>query len=297
MRFLIAIKDTTPATKNILDIGVKIANGFSADLSVIYVGKKSRAIIEGDVALARRSLSEWNIHHPGIDVLKWAFETIKELGFLTGDFSEFDPANLIEESGRIRMVLPQSSGEKIRLLLREGELLNELHKETHFRDYELAIVGNPQHKRMTHKLIQFLDTSVFIIKDFNPSWNYKILLCVDDSAATKRAIIFGAIISRQFDAAIHVLTVSKTKKFGKGYRNASRWAQKYLQLHKLPYTISMITGKPTEVFLREAGTNHIIIMGKTSSGEIRQFFQGSKPIHTAQRAKSPVLLVKPQTGF
>lgn len=293
MRFLIAIKDTTPESKNILNIGVKIANGFSADLSVIYVGKKSSAIIEGDVALARRSLSEWNIHHPGIETLKWAFESIKEFGFLNDQFTEFDASNLIEESGRIRMVLPQSSGEKIRLLLREGDLLTELHKETQYRDYELAIVGNPHHKRMTHKLIQFLDTSVFIIKDFNPSWNYNILLCVDDSAATKRAIIFGATISRQFDAPIHVLTVSKTKKFGKGYRNASRWAQKYLRIQNLPHTISMITGKPTEVFLREAGTNHIIIMGKTTSGEIRQFFQGSKPIHTAQKAKSPILLVKP----
>ncbi|NQU68481.1 MAG: universal stress protein [Candidatus Marinimicrobia bacterium] len=293
MRFLIAIKDTTPESKNILHIGVKIANGFGADLSVIFVGKKSSAIIEGDVALARLSLSEWHIYHPGLEILKWAFESIKEFGFLSNDHTEFDPANLIEESGRIRMVLPQSSGEKIRLLLREGELLNELHKETQYRDYELAIIGNPFKKRMTHKLIQFLDTSVFIIKNINPTWNYKILLCVDDSAATKRAIIFGAIISRQFDAPIHAITVSKTKKFGKGYRNASRWVQKYLRMQKLPHTISMITGRPTEVFLREASTDHIIVMGKSTGGELKQFFKGSKPIHTAQKAKSPILLVKP----
>jgi len=293
MRFLIAIKDTTPESKNILHIGVKIANGLSADLSVIFVGKKSGAFIEGDVALARQSLAEWNIHHPGIEVLKWAFESIKEFGFLNDEYTAFDPSNLIEESGRIRMVLPQSSGEKIRLLLREGSLLNELHKETQYRDYEIAIIGNPERKRMTHKLIQFLDTSVFIIKNFNPRWNYKILLCVDDSVATKRAIIFGAIISRQFDAPIHAITVSKTKKFGKGYRNASRWVQKYLRMQKLPHTISMITGKPADVFLQEAGADHIIIMGKSAGGELKQFIQGSKPIHTAQKAKSPILLVKP----
>ncbi len=292
MRFLIAVKDTSPESKNVLRIGVTIANGFSADLSVIYVGKKSSAMIEGEVALARRSLREWNIYHPGVEVLKWAYESIREFGFIENNLSEFDPQNLVDDSGRIRMIVPQPSGEKIRLILREGDILSELHRETQYRNYELAIIGNPKRKRMTHKIIQFLDTSVFIIKNFDPSWNYRILLCVDDSAATKRAIMFGAIISRQFNAHIHAVTVSKTRKFGKGYRNASRWVQKYLRMQKLPHTVSLLTGNPTDVFLREAGTDHIIVMGKDRGNEIFKFFKGSKPIHTAQRAKSPILLVK-----
>jgi hypothetical protein len=292
MRFLIAVKDTSLESKNRLKIGVTIASGFSADLSVLYIGKKSSSIIEGDIALTRYSLSEWNIHHPGIEVLMWAFEAIKEFGFLPAETAEFDPSNLIAESGRIRMVLPQSSGEKIHLILREGDLLSELHKETQYRPYELSIIGAPENNRMTHKFIQFLDTSIFIIKNFDPSWNYKILLCVDDSAATKRAIMFGAIISRQFNAHIHAITVSKNKKFGKGYKNASRWVAKYLRMLKLSFNVSMITGNPTDVFLQEAGDNHIIVMGKASGNEFIKFLKGSKPIHTAQKANSPILLVK-----
>ena len=53
MKFLIAIKNTDDESKNILDIGCKIAEGFSADLSICYVGDKSQALIEGDVNLAR----------------------------------------------------------------------------------------------------------------------------------------------------------------------------------------------------------------------------------------------------
>ena len=56
MKFLIALKNTKAESKNILEIGCKIAEGFSADLTISFVGKKSKALIEGDVNLARQSL-------------------------------------------------------------------------------------------------------------------------------------------------------------------------------------------------------------------------------------------------
>ena len=62
MKFLLAIKNIDDESKNILEIGCKIAEGFSADLTICYVGKKSKALIEGDVSLARKSLTEWNIY-------------------------------------------------------------------------------------------------------------------------------------------------------------------------------------------------------------------------------------------
>jgi len=259
---------------------------------VIFVGSKPREILAGEVALARKSMTDWNIHHPGIGVLQWAFDSLKDMGFIEEEDLQFEPDNLIEEKGRIRMILPQSSGEKIRLILREGDLLDELRKETEFRDYELAIIGAIERKRRTHKLIQFLDTSVLVVKNFTPSWNYKILLCVDDSKATKRAVIFGARISRQFDAHVDMITVSKKKKFGKGYRNASRWGNKYLTLQKIPHSVEMIIGSPADTFVEKAGTDHIIVMGKGTKNEFYKFFLGSKPIHTAQRANCPVLIVK-----
>ncbi|SVD72058.1 uncharacterized protein METZ01_LOCUS424912, partial [marine metagenome] len=73
MKFLIALKNIDSKSKNILEIGCKIAKGFSADLTICYVGKKSQALIEGEVNLARKSLEEWNIYHPGLEVLEWAF--------------------------------------------------------------------------------------------------------------------------------------------------------------------------------------------------------------------------------
>ena len=289
MKFLIAIKNIDDKSKNVLEIGCKIAEGFSADLTICYIGKKSQALIEGDVSLARKSLAEWNIYHPGLDVLKWAFNILKEKGF-TGE-AEFNIENLVENNERIRIVLQKEKDYQIRLVLREGDLLSELNKEVKRGNFDIAIVGSPQRKRMTHQLAQFLDTSIFFVKNFNPSCSYKILLCVDDSRATKRAVIFSTRISKQFLAEIKNVTVSKTTFFGKGYRNAHQWAEHYLNRQNVSFSSKLLNGNPVNEFIREAGDDHIIIMGKSKGNEIMKFIWGSKPIHTAQRANCPVLLV------
>ena len=294
MRFLIAIKDDSEASRNNLQIGVNIATVFGADISVVYIGHRPRGLIANEVAVAQRSLSEWNIFHPGIGVLKWAFDTLRNLGFIAADVGEFDPSNILEEKDRFRMILPHVSGDKIRLILREGQILQELKNETEFRHYDLAIMGDPSTRRRSHQIIQFLDTSILIVKNFRPSWNYPIMVCVDDSPATKQAVIFATEISRHYDSAIRLLTVSRRKGyFGKGYRNASRWAKKYMTFHKVKPQVSYIFGHPADVFVREAGQNYIIVMGKSTGNEIFRFIFGDKPIHTAQRAQCPVLIVKP----
>ena len=289
MKFLLAIRNTKDESKNILDIGCKIAEGFSADLTICFVGKKSKALIEGDVNLARQSLAEWNIYHPGLEILEWAFNVLKDKGF--AEDADFDIQNLVEEDGRIRMVLPKTSNYQIRLVLREGELLAELNKEVKRGECDIAILEAPKRKRMTHKMAQFLDTSIFFVKNFKPSWDYKILLCVDDSRATKRAVILSTRISKQFDAEITSLTVSKTSFFGKGYRNAHVWAERYLKRVGIPFEPKLLSGNPVDVFVKEAGEDHIIIMGKDKGNELIKFAFGSKPIHTAQGANCPVLMV------
>ena len=289
MKFLITIKNKENESRKVLEIGCRIAQGFSADLTICYVGKKSKALIEGDVNLARKSLAEWNIYHPGLEVLEWAFNILKEKDF-TGN-AIFNVENLVENNGRIRMVLPKTIDYQIHLVLREGELLSELNKEVKRGEFDIAIVGSPHSKRMTHQLAQFLDTSIFFVKNFIPSWDYNILLCVDDSRATKRAVILSTRISEQFSAEINNVTVSKTTFFGTGYRNAHQWAERYLKRRGVPFTSTLLSGNPVDEFVRKAGDNHIIILGKSKRNEIIKFIRGSKPIHTAQRANCPVLLV------
>ena len=193
MKFLLAIggKEYSQPT---LDIGSRIARSFDAGLSVVYVGRKTKQIYDSGVQLAMDSLAKWEIYHPGVDVLQWAFEYLKESGFLETDPSaaDFDPKNLVGSGSRFRMVLPGSYGNDIDLILREGEIIDELRQELNEDEYFMTIIGGSKKRNMAHNLIQYLPTSIFVVQNYKRDITYKLLLLVDDSEATKRAIRFGA---------------------------------------------------------------------------------------------------------
>ena len=287
MNFLIIIKDTSERSKNILQIGSKIANAFSANLSIIHVGKKSKALIEGEVNLARITMGEWNILHPGIEVLNWAYETLKEFDTIIA----LKPEDYVNHTKRITLSLAQSSGRDVELILREGELIEEVSKDIDEFKYDLAIIGCPKKKRNTHQVVQFFNTSVLIVKNFRKDWDYNIQLCVDDSRATKRAVVFGARIANHYKKEVKLLTVSKTNLFKSGYRNAHRWAQKYLKRTNITNESLLISGSPVDIIVSEASDDHFIIMGKAKGNEFFKYIRGSKPIHVAQKANAPVLLI------
>ena len=292
MNFLIIIKDTSQQSKNILQTGAKVANAFSANLSIIHVGKKSKAMIEGEVSLARITMGEWNILHPGIEVLNWAYETLKEFDTIEIDAdNELKPVDYVNHTKRIILSLPQSSGRNVELILREGEMIEEISKDIDEFKYDLAILGCPKKKRSIHQVVQFFNTSVLLVKNFQKNSKYKIQLCVDDSRTTKRSVIFGAKIAMHYKKEVKLLTVSKTNLFKSGYRNAHRWAQKYLKRAQVDCESLLISGNPVDIIITEAGDDHIIIMGKAKKNEFFKYIWGSKPIHVAQKANAPVLLI------
>jgi nucleotide-binding universal stress UspA family protein len=292
MKFLLCIHNQSEATRNIIRLTIKVAEGFGADLNIIVVGRKTGGFMESEISIAQQSLAEWNLYQPGIDLLHWAFNRIIEYGHIKEDPKVFNPENFIEEDNRIRIVLPHSSGSKVNLILRNGKLLNELRAESKENKYELTIVERPKKKNITHRLIQFINSSLFIVPNFDPNFKYPILLGVNDSKFTKRAVMYSAIISKQFGSYVKSLTVSKSKKFRKGYQDASKWADKYLKRLKVDHEYNLITGSAEEKFILESGTKHIIVIGQADRNEIQKYLFGSKPIHIAQKANCPILIVK-----
>ena len=186
MKFLIIIKDTSEKSKNIIQIGSKIAKAFSSNLSIIHVGKKSKALIESEVKLARLSMSEWNIMHPGIDVLQWAYNLLDEMDtFEIKKEALLTPEDFVEQTNRISLSLPQSSARNIELILREGKVIEEVAKEIDSQFYDLAIMGCPKKKRSIHQVVQFFNTSVLLVKISEKigitKFNYVLMILVQQS--------------------------------------------------------------------------------------------------------------------
>ncbi len=291
MRFLVAIS-SKDYSEDTLRIGSAVADAFHADLSVVSVVPKPRAILTSGVELAQDAMLAWSIYHPGMENLVWAYERLQTYNFIDRTDAAFDPRNLVSEGDRHRMVVPHVHGERISLILREGEVLGELHKETEGRDYLLTIVGGGQKSRLTRQLIQFVDTSIMFVKNFDRKWKYRLLICVDDSKATKKAVVFGGRIAQELFMEVDLVTVSKTKLFGKGYSAAADWAARYFDRQKVAYKQHFITGEPSTVFADFAGEDHIIIMGKSKMHPLKAWLAGTTPGDTILKAHCPVIIVK-----
>ncbi|MEA3287812.1 MAG: universal stress protein [Candidatus Marinimicrobia bacterium] len=294
MKFLLAISSSQYSGPT-LKAGAMIAQAFNAELNVVYVGAKHKGLQEGPLELSRENLTKWNIYHPGIEVLEWAFKELQLVCPENDDLrtTEFNPEHIKQEHNRYKIILPTTGGCRVALTLREGELIQELRDELQLDDYALTIIGGSQGKRhMAHDLIQFLPSSVFIARGMNLKKKYKILLLVDDSEATKRSIKFGVEIARTEQWDVRTLTVSKTKRFGKGYSEAARQAKTYLEKQDIPVEQFFLTGDPVTTFVDFAGDDHIIIMGASTANPLKKLLFGSKPIKTLKRSSAPILIVK-----
>jgi len=51
-------------------------------------------------------------------------------------------------------------------------------------------------------------------------------------------------------------------------------------------------GDPVKMIVKEAGNNHIIVMGSSTKSPITKFFAGSKPLKVMENCQSPILIVK-----
>ena len=294
MKFLLAIGSKQYSGPT-LKLGAEIAQVFGAELNIVYVGPKTKGIQDGPLDLARTSLSHWNIHHPGLEVLEWAFNELKKICPDHADLrqAEFDPKNIVEEGNRFKVILPATQGCRVQLTLREGELINELREELQMEEYALTIIGGSQgNRKMAHDLIQYLPSSILIARNLDLKKQYKLLLLVDDSELTEKSVRFGAEIAKTEKWDIRTLTVSKTERFGTGYQGAADNAKAYLEKQGLNVEQFFITGDPVTTFIQFAGDDHIMIMGMSTANPLLKFFKGSKPIKTLEKSTVPILVIK-----
>lgn len=294
LKFLTAVS-SIEYSKPTLKMGALIASVFDASHGIVYVGEKASEFHGSSVNLTRHNLDNWNIIHPGLEVLEWALEEIKKMSPENENLAKirFNPDHVHEEDGRVRVILPNANGSRIELVLREGELIDQLRREIQLEHYDLAIIGGSQNKRyLAHSIIQYIPSSVFVLQKFNPRKHYKLLLLVDDSSATRKSVEYGALIAKKLGWPVRTLTVSKTKRFGEGYQGAADLAKSYFHKQGIEIEQFFLTGDPVRTFVEFAGDNHFIIMGASTLNPVKQFLFGSKPIKTLKQTDVPILIVR-----
>ena len=294
MKILIAVSNKEYSGPT-LRVGIRVAQAFKASTTIVDVGEKVSEFNAKVVGLSQERLESWNFDRPGVDVLEWAFEFLAEKKFI--EPTEIDagfPKNTLVDTGgnRSEVYLKGTICEDVNLILRNGEIISELRDEVASHQYDVTIIGGSKKRRMAHDLIQYIDSSIFIVNQFDSDQLYKILLAVDDSKGTRKAVKYGARVAQAFNIDVDILTISKTEHFGEGYKNAAERAAKFIQRCGINYKNIYKVGDPSEVIKEVAGNNHIIVMGTSTRNPLKKFFKGSKPLKVMENCHCPILIVK-----
>ncbi|MEC8915458.1 MAG: universal stress protein, partial [Candidatus Neomarinimicrobiota bacterium] len=278
-----------------LDVGMNIARALKASTTIVDVGQKISEFSSKDVSLANELMESWDLDRPGVDVLEWAYTYLAENKFIESQTIEAGfPKTLLVESGsnRAEVYLKGSVVENLNLILRNGDIIEELRDEVQTYNYDVAIIGGSGKRSMAHDLIQYIDSSIFIVNNFNVKQDYRILLAVDNSPGTAKAVKYGIRVAQAFGIDVDLVTISKDEYFGEGYKNASARAEKLMRRSGVAAETLFKVGEPVKTIVEIAGNNHIIIMGASSQSPIAKFFMGSKPLNVIEACNCPVLIVK-----
>ena len=278
-----------------LRVGMKVSHAFKASTTIVDVGEKVSSFNTKVVGLAQDRMESWDFSRPGVDVLEWAFEFLAEKKFIEPKAIEAGfPKNTLVDTGgnRSEVYLKGTVSDEVSLILRNGEIISELRDEVQSHQYDVTIIGGSKKRRMAHDLIQYIDSSIFIVNNYNPDQTYKLLLAVDDSVGTSKAVRYGARVAQAFNIDVDILTISKTEQFGEGNKNAANRASKYLRRCGIKNQNIYKVGNPSEVIKNIAGDNHIIVMGTSTRSPLKKFFKGSKPLKVMENCQCPILIVK-----
>jgi len=294
MKILIAVRSKEYSSPT-LDVGMNISRYLRASTTIVDVGEKVSEISSKDIKLANEIMDSWDLDRPGIDVLEWAYDYLVENKFIDQqDEGEVFPKNLLVHHGerRAELLLKGSVVKNLRLILRNGDIVDELRDEVQTYQYDVTIIGDSGRRKMVLEIVRYIDSSIFLINNFTPKKIYKILLAVDDSPGTRKALRYGVRIAKAFGIDVTLLTISKNKKFGEVQKKASKHAETMMRRSGISAKIIMETGDPVKTIIKTAGQDHIIIMGESRRSPLKKLFLGSKPLNVMKLSQTPVLIVK-----
>lgn len=294
MNILIAIGGKE-YSKPTLDLGMKIANSFEATTTIAYVGKKISQFSEKDVSVVHQNLDDRELYRPGVRTLEWAYDFLESKNYIKKKDSNInfsDHLIIDEENSRMRVILKGSHSNKIDLILRTGEIIDQLKTEVERNNHDITIIGGGGNNGMHHKLVQFIDSSVMVVKNYSVNKKYKILLPVNNSLGSNKAIEIAQQFAKSKKMAVEIITVLENKPSDEKLKNILKRTQKKFTNNGIKNSAIILEGDPVKTVVKYAKDDSLVMLGVSPKNPILKYFFGSKPISIAQQCNCPVLIAK-----
>ena len=293
MKILIAIGGRE-FSKPTLDLGMKIANSFKSSTTIAYVGKKISQFSEKDVSVVHQNLDDRELYRPGIRTLEWAYDFLISKKYIEEkDSNKFDDYLLVdEENSRMKVLLKGQQSDKIDLIMRTGEIIEQLKDEVETNKHDITIIGGGGNKGIHQKLVQFIDSSVFVVKNYSVNKKYKILLPVNDSKGSDMAIETAINFAKSYKLNVEIVSVPEGKKSIEEVKKILKETKEKFSKNRIKTTTKLIDGPTVKSIVNYAKDDSIVILGVSPKNPIMKFFFGSKPLSIAQKCNCPVLITK-----
>ena len=293
MKILIAIGGKE-FSKPTLDLGMKIANSFKSSTTIAYVGKKISQFSEKDVSVVHQNLDDRELYRPGIRTLEWAYDFLISKQYIEEkNANKFDDYLLVdEENSRMKVLLKGQQSDKIDLIMRTGEIIEQLKDEVETNKHDITIIGGGGNKGIHQKLVQFIDSSVFVVKNYSVNKRYKILLPVNDSKGSDMAIETAINFAKSYKLNVEIVSVPEAKKSNEEVEKILRKTKEKFLKNNIKASTKLIGGSPVNSIVDYAKDDSIVILGVSPKNPVMKYFFGSKPLSIAQKCNCPVLITK-----
>ena len=292
MNILIAIggRDYSKPT---LDLGMKVDNSLEASTTIAYVGKKVSQFSEKDVSVVHQNLDERQLYRPGVRTLEWAYDFLKSKNYIQEETNDFNDHLLVdEENSRMRVLLKGKHSNKINLILRTGEIIDQLRSEVQTNNHDITVIGGGSNKGMHHDLVQFIDSSVLVVKNYSFKKKYKILLPVNNSIGSNNAIEIAEKFAKANKLEVEIVTVLENKSSDDNLKKILDRTAKRFSKSRIRNTTKILEGPVVKTITQSASDDSIVMIGVSPKNPIMKYFFGSKPISIAQKCECPVLIAK-----
>ena len=293
MKILIAIGGRE-FSKPTLDLGMKIANSFKSSTTIAYVGKKISQFSEKDVSVVHQNLDNRELYRPGIRTLEWAYDFLISKKYIEEkDSNKFNDYLLVdEENSRMKVLLKGQQSDKIDLIMRTGEIIEQLKNEVETNKHDITIIGGGGNKGIHQKLVQFIDSSVFVVKNYSVNKKYRILLPINESKGSDMAIETAINFAKSYKLDVEIVSVPEGKKsIEEVEKILLKTKDKFLK-NKIKASTKLISGSAVNSIVNHAKDDSIVILGVSPKNPIMKYFLGSKPLSIAQKCNCPVLITK-----
>ena len=294
MKILIAI-GSKQYSKPTLHLGMEVAEAFKAKTTIIDVGEKVSEFSSQLVELAQDQMESWDFDPPGVDVLEWAFNYLSDNNLIDSKQIETGfPKNRLIDDGEDRKLVYLSGTvcEDVNLILRNGDIIAELREEVQYGNYDLTIVGKSQKRNMSHDLLQYINSSILVVNQYDNEKFKRVLLPINNEGGSMKAAKYGIRVALAYDIGIDIFTVSNDQT---PFNNEDKQVDKIKKIIRrsgVEYVHEKEQGDTVEKVIEKAGDDKIIVMRSSDMSPLKRYFKGSIPLSIMNRCNVPILIVK-----